>query len=246
MNKRLRCARRAGWAGLVLAAAALPALAQQAGGSLPKDRLSLSATASIEVSRDTLGVVFSTSKDGSNAAAVQLALKQALDAALAEARKIAKPGQVEVQTGNFSLYPRYGSKNGQTYINGWQGSAELLVEGKNIGAISELTGRIGTMSIARVGYSLSKEAREQQESAVVAQAIAQFKARAADYVKQFGFSAYDIGEVSVSTQDAGPMPMAAPALRMKAAGAVMDEALPVEAGKATVSVSVTGSVVMKR
>ena len=42
------------------------------------------------------------------------------------------------------------------------------------------------------------------------------------------------------------MPMAAPALRMKAAGASMDEALPVEAGKATVSVSVNGSVVMKR
>ena len=27
--------------------------------------------------------------------------------------------------------------------------------------------------------------------------------------KQFGFSAYDIGEVSVNTQDAAPMPMAA-------------------------------------
>ena len=63
---------------------------------------------------------------------------------------------------------------------------------------------------------------------------------------QFGFSAYDIGEVSVNTQDAAPMPMAAPALRMKAAAASMDEALPVEAGKATVAVSVNGSVVMKR
>ena len=243
MKKRLH---RAGLAGLILGAATLPALAQQTASPLPRDRLNLSATASVEVARDTLGVVFSTTKDGNNAAAVQLALKQALDAALAEAKKIAKPGQVEVQTGNFSMYPRYGSKNGQTYINGWQGSAELMVEGKNIGAISELTGRIGTMSIARVGYSLSKEAREQQESAVVAQAIAQFKARAAEYAKQFGFSAYEIGEVSVNTQDAAPMPMAAPALRMKAAGASMDEALPVEAGKATVSVSVNGSVVMKR
>lgn len=243
MKKRLH---RAGLAGLILGAATLPALAQQTASPLPRDRLNLSATASVEVARDTLGVVFSTSKDGSNAAAVQLALKQALDAALAEAKKIAKPGQVEVQTGNFSMYPRYGSKNGQTYINGWQGSAELMVEGKNISAISELTGRISTMSIARVGYSLSKEAREQQESAVVAQAIAQFKARAAEYAKQFGFSAYDIGEVSVNTQDAAPMPMAAPSLRMKAAGAVLDEALPVEAGKATVSVSVNGSVVMKR
>ena len=243
MKHRLQ---RAGLAGLILGAAALPAMAQQGASSLPRDRLTLAASASVEVSRDTLGVVFATSKDGTSAAAVQLALKQALDAALSEARKIAKPGQVEVQTGNFSLFPRYGTKNGQTVINGWQGTAELMVEGKNIPAISELTGRIGTMSIARVGYSLSKEAREAQEGAVVAQAIAQFKARAADYAKQFGFSGYDIGEVSVNTQDAAPMPMAAPVLRMKAAASSMDEALPVEAGKATVSVSVNGSVVMKR
>lgn len=243
MNKRLQ---RTAVVGLVIGSAALPALAQQTAGTLPRDRLNLTATASVEVARDTLGVVFSTSKDGANAAAVQLALKQALDAALVEARKIAKPGQVEVQTGNFSLYPRYATRNGQTVINGWQGSAELMVEGKNITAISELTGRIGTMSIARVGYSLSKEAREQQESAVVAMAIGQFKARAADYVKQFGFNSYDIGEVSVNTQDAAPVPMAAPVLRMKAAASSMDESLPVEAGKATVSVSVNGSVVMKR
>ena len=146
----------------------------------PLGVVSLSASATVEVTKDLLNVVLSTSKEGQDAATVQSQLKQALDAALAEARKAAKPGQIEVQTGNFSMYPRYGSKNGQTYINGWQGSAELMVEGKNIGAISELTGRIGTMSIARVGYSLSKEAREQQETAVVAQAIAQFKARAAE------------------------------------------------------------------
>ena len=56
-------------------------------------------------------------------AAVQSALKRALDAALAEARKAAKPGLVDVQTGNFSLFPRYGKNN---LINGWQGNAELL------------------------------------------------------------------------------------------------------------------------
>ena len=39
--------------------------------------------------------------------AVQAQLKQALDAALAEAKKAARPGQVDVQTGNFSLFPRY-------------------------------------------------------------------------------------------------------------------------------------------
>ncbi|MDC6169203.1 SIMPL domain-containing protein [Paucibacter sp. XJ19-41] len=209
-----------------------------------QNALNLSATASQEVSRDVLGVSFTTTKEGTDAAQVQSALKQALDAALAEARKIVKPGQVEVQTGNFALYPRYAPKTGQ--INGWQGTAELQVEGKDTAAIAQLSGRIATMSIARVGYSLSREAREKVEGEVVAQAIARYKLRAADYARQFGFSGYQIGEVSVNTADSGPMPMAAPSMmRMKAAG-MADEALPVEAGKATVSVSVNGVVVMTK
>lgn len=208
-----------------------------------KDALNLSATASQEVTRDTLAVVFSTTRDGSDAATVQRQLKQALDTALAEARKVAKPGEVEVQTGNFALYPRYAAKGG---INGWQGSAELLVQGKDTATIAQLTGRINTLNIARVGYSLSREAREKVEAEVVSQAISRYKARAADYARQFGFSGYQIGEVSVNTSEGGgPMPMAAPMMRMKAAAA-MDEALPVEAGKETVSVNVNGVVLMSK
>jgi predicted secreted protein len=223
--------------GSLLCAASIVAAAD----ALPRDRLNLTASASVEATRDVLGIAFSTSKEGVDATVVQAHLKQALDAALAEARKIAKPGQVEVQTGNFSLYPRYAPKGG---INGWQGSAELLVEGKDAAAIAQLTGRISSMSIARVGYSLSKEQREKVEGDVTAQAIANFKARAGDYAKQFGFNGYSIGEVTINSSDSGPMPMAAPPARFKAMAASADEALPVEAGKATVSVTVNGSVLM--
>ncbi|MCV2366954.1 SIMPL domain-containing protein [Roseateles oligotrophus] len=212
-----------------------------AADTMPRDRLNLTAGASVEVTRDVLGIAFSTTKEGGDAASVQAQLKQALDTALAEARKIAKPGQVEVQTGNFSLYPRYAPKGG---INGWQGTAELLVEGKDAAAIAQLTGRISSMSIARVGYSLSKDQREKVEAEVVVQAIARYKARAADYAKQFGYNGYSIGEVSVSSSEPGNMPMAAPQMRFKGMAASADEALPVEAGKATVSVTVSGSVLM--
>ncbi|MDT8999213.1 SIMPL domain-containing protein [Paucibacter sp. APW11] len=230
---------------LLLAASSLAAVASnaQADPAPRRDALNLSATAQIEVPRDTISLAFSTSKDGADATAVQNALKLALDAALAEAKKIAKPGQVEVQTGNFSIYPRY--KNGGNGIAGWQGTVELLVEGRDQLAISQLTGRINSMSIARVSFNLSREAREKHEAEVVAQAIARFKAKAGDYARQFGYGSYQIGEVSVNTQDAMPYAMAA-APRLKTAMAVQDEALPVEAGKATVSVNVTGVVVMTK
>jgi predicted secreted protein len=90
--------------------------------------LNLSTAATVEVTKDVLGLSFSVTREGVDAQAVQSALKQALDAALAEARKIAKPGAVEVQTGNFSLYPRYSNpvKGGQPTISGWHGSTELM------------------------------------------------------------------------------------------------------------------------
>ncbi len=230
--------------GAVALALSLPLLSVQAQAQAPRrDALNLSVSANQEVTRDVLSLVFSTTKEGADAGAVQAALKQALDAALAEARKAAKPGQVEVQTGNFSLYPRYAPKGGG--INGWAGSAELLVEGKDATAIAQLSGRISTLNIARVGWGLSREAREKVEADVAAQAISRFKARAADYSRQFGYGGYTIGEVSVATQDGGVMPMAAPAMRYKSA-ALVEEALPVEAGKATVSVTVSGVVQMSK
>ncbi|KQW44582.1 MULTISPECIES: SIMPL domain-containing protein [unclassified Roseateles] len=208
----------------------------------PRERLSLSASASAEVTRDLLGIAFSTTREGADAAAVQTALKQALDAALSEARKAAKPGLVDVQTGSFALTPRHDPKSGK--INGWQGSAELLVEGRDSAAIAQLAGRINTLSIARVGYSLSREAREKAESDISAQAIARYRAKAADYARQFGYGGYVVGEVNVSADEPAPRPMMMKAMRASVASA--DEALPTEAGKAVVTVDVNGSVQLTR
>jgi predicted secreted protein len=213
----------------------------------PSGVLNLSTSASVEVTKDVLGVAFSATRDGSDAQAVQAALKQALDAALAEARKVAKPGLVDVQTGNFSLYPRYGtpSKNGSPVITGWQGSAEMLVQGKDIAAIAQLTGRVQTMTIARVGYSLSKEAREKVEAEVTAQAIARWRAKAAQMSQLFGYSGYSVRDVNVATNEPGPMPMVAMA-RVKTLSMAADESLPTEAGKGEVSATVSGSAQMTR
>jgi predicted secreted protein len=208
----------------------------------PQNVVSLNASASVEVVKDWLGVTFSTTKEGTDAGAVQAQLKQALDAALAEARKAAKPGQLEVQTGGFQLYPRYGqaTPRGPAVINGWQGSTELVVQGRDAQAISQLTGRINTLSIARVGWSLSREAREKVEADVQAEAITRFRARAEAVSKQFGFAGYTLREVSVSSEGSGPVPQ--PMMRMQANMAAAAEALPVEAGKATVTATVSGSV----
>jgi predicted secreted protein len=202
--------------------------------------LGLSASASVEIAKDLLSITFSTSREGTDANAVQAQLKQALDAALAEAKKAAKPGQIDVQTGNFSLYPRYAQKGG---INGWQGSAELIVEGRDMTGIGQLAGRIATMTIGHVAYRLSREASEKVEGDVATEAIARYRVKAALYAKQFGYAGYTIREVNLSTNEPqdGPIRMPRAAVAMSSSS----EPLPIEPGKATVTATVNGTVQMK-
>lgn len=205
----------------------------------PQGVVSLTSSASAEVTRDLLSITFNTTKEGADAATVQMQLKTALDAALSEAKKAARPGEVDVQTGHFTLSPKYTSKGA---TSGWQGSAELIVEGRDMAAIGKLSGRITTLTIGRVGYNLSRELREKSEQDVSAQAIARYRAKAADVAKQFGFGGYTLREVNVSSneQQPGPRPMM---MQMRAAAApAPDDALPVEPGKGTVTVTVSGTV----
>ena len=235
-------------AAVSLAAASLSALAagspsEIANAFAPQGVVSLSSSASIEITKDLLNITFNTTREGNDAASVQSQLKQALDAALAEAKKVARPGQLEVQTGNFSLSPRYTNKG---VVSGWQGSAELIVEGRDMQAIGQLSGRITTLTINRVGYGLSRELREKSEGEVSAQAIARYRAKAADYARQFGYSGYAIREVNVASNEQSPMPRPMMMQARAAAAPAPDDALPVEPGKGTVTVSVNGTVQMTK
>lgn len=226
---------------LVLAGLAVAASAGADTLPPPSGVVNLQATATAEVTRDLMSVTFTTTREGTDANAVQAQLKQALDAALTEARRVAKPGLVDVRTGNFALYPRY-SKQG--LISGWHGTAELVVEGRDMPAIGQLAGKIGTMTVGRVNHELSRETREKSEADVTAQAIGRYRARAAEMAKQFGYAGYTLREVNVMSNEpppGGPVPM----MRAQMAKAE-DAALPAEAGKANVSVTVHGSIQLTR
>lgn len=208
----------------------------------PANVLQLSAEASAEVPQDLLAITLQVVREGSDAATVQSQLRQVLDAALVEARKAQRPGQLEVRSGAFSLYPRSAPKGG---IAGWHGQAELVLEGRDLPAISALAGRLAGLNVVRVGFGLSREARERVAAEVSAEAITKFRQRAAGYAQQFGFAGWSVREVSISGGDVGPsapVPMFRVARAMAAAPA--DESQPVEAGRATVSVTVSGSIQM--
>jgi predicted secreted protein len=207
----------------------------------PQNVLQLSATGTVEVQQDLLSLTLNTTREGTDAAAVQAQLKAALDAALAEARKNAQPGQLDVRTGNFSLYPRYSQAS---RITGWQGTAELVLEGRDFPRITQTAGRIQTMTLAGVGFGLSREQRAKVEGDAQTIAIERFKAKAGELAKGFGFGGWSLREVVVNASDQQPIPRPR-MMQMEAKAAAADAAVPVEAGKAVVTVVVSGSVQLR-
>jgi predicted secreted protein len=212
--------------------------------SAPHNRVALAATASVDVTLDTLTVVLRVQREGGEAAAVQGQVKQVLEQALAEARRQAAPGDLEVRTGGFNLSPRYGKAQ---KVVGWSGTADLIVEGRDVSRVAATVGRLTEMAVVETAYSLSRQRREQHESELLARAIQRFRAQASDVAQQFGMGGYTLGEVSVMAGEVdtgGRRPMMA----MKAMAAPMADAapLPTEAGKGTLSTTVQGTVVLTR
>jgi predicted secreted protein len=207
----------------------------------PENVVQLSASASVEVPQDLLSLQLGVTREGSDPGQIQAQLKSVLDQALAEAKRSAQPGAMDVRTGNFNVSPRYG-RDGR--ISGWQGTAELLLEGSDFARISQAAGRMQQMSVTGAGFRLSREKRQQAEREVQAEAVARFRARAAELAKAFGFNGYGLREVSVQSQDSGFVPRPR-MMAMEAKAASADAAVPVEAGKAAVTVNVSGSVQLR-
>ena len=223
----------------ISAVALISTAAVAAEPAAPTGVIALTAAASVDVTRDMLSITLVATRDGSDASAVQSFLKQALDAALADARTVARAGQIDARTGNFSLNPRYSTRN---TLSGWQGSAELVLEGRDLPGLSQLAGRIQSMNIARVSQSLSREQREKAEASAMTQAIGRYRAQAAEVTRQFGYASYAVRELNVSTGEAGPGPV--PMFAVRAMAVQADAPLPVEAGQTSVSVTVSGTVQM--
>ena len=224
------------WAGSALAQITLPYDATPV-----QNVAQLSASGTVEVQQDLLSMAMNTTLSGADANAVQAQLKQALDTALAQAKQSAVPGQMDVRTGNFSLYPRY-AKEGT--ISGWQGTAELVLEGRDFPRIATAAGKIQTLTLGNVSFALSREQRARVEGEAQALAIAQFKAKASEVAKNFGFTGYTLREVSINANDQGGAPRPR-MMTLQAKGDMAEAAVPVEAGKSAVVVTVSGSVQLK-
>lgn len=201
-------------------------------------RMTLQATASAEIPLDTVRITLAAETEAADQATASKELATTLAAAAKAAQGAAG---IASHTGNYGIWP---SRDQAGKINGWHGRGEIVLESKDFAAASELATRMNDkVAISGIVFVLSNEARRAQERKLLGQVAQAFRARALEAAKAFGFAGYRIEQLDLN--GAGgmpPVPRPMPMMRMAAKADEVDA--PLEGGNVTVSVSVSGTIVL--
>jgi predicted secreted protein len=203
--------------------------------------VTLEASATAEVPADTLTATLFTEEQGPDPGQLATRVNARIEEALAKAK--AEP-KVEARSGNYQTTPVYDRGN---QITGWRIRADIILESRDFKALGALAGQLQpTLKLWSMTFSLSRRAREAAEASLTNEALARFQEKARAVAKTLGFPGHSLGQISVRTE--GPV-QPVPMFRTAAAG--MAEGMPpppgpvpVEPGKGSVTVFVSGSVIL--
>lgn len=144
---------------------------------------------------------------------------------------------VKARSGDTSTWPVYG-KNDRTIV-GWRMRSELLLETRDMAALSELLGKLqNTLAIGEVTLLPAPETRKKAEDDATLDAIAAFQARARLIAKAINKS-HRIRQMSINTGDRPIYPMER---GLAMAQAAKPQPLPVAAGESLVTVNISGQI----
>ena len=195
----------------------------------------LTAEASRPAANDMVRATVFAEASGNNPAELARRVNQDI----AEGLKVikAKPG-ITVKSGRQSTFPVYGQNQ---KIDSWRIHSELILESRDVAAVSELLGQLQQMRLAVSGVNQlpTPETRRKVEDEATRDAIAAFRQRAAVVAEVLG-KPYVICHLSV--QQSGQMP---PMPMLRASRAMAAEAaapIPLEAGESLVTTTVSGQI----
>ncbi|HVO87475.1 MAG TPA: SIMPL domain-containing protein [Casimicrobiaceae bacterium] len=221
----------------ILLLLAWPAIAAAQWGPPPMNQVTLSANAMSEVPSDTVTAVLFVEEQGTDPAEVANRVTAKLQDGFAKAKADPK---VEAKSGGYQTYPVYSQQN---QITGWRTRAELIVESKDFKAMGVRIEELQrTLKLAQMSFSLSHEARDRVEAQLTTEALARFRDKAKVVATAMGFGGFDLGQISIQNDGgAPPVPIRSGLMLAQRAEAAP---VPVEGGKTTVTVTVSGSVVL--
>ena len=201
--------------------------------------VTLEAAATAEVPADTLTITMFSEEQGPDPTDLAGKVNARLEQALAKAKSEAK---VRAQSGSYQTYPLYDRAN---QITGWRIRAELLLESRDFGAVGALAGRLQpAMKVATMMFSLSRTARDKTEATLLSQALDAFQEKSRAVANGLGFPGFTLGQIAIRSDGPHVQPVAYRRAPMAVAADAAPAPVPIEGGNSTVTITVSGSVVL--
>lgn len=195
--------------------------------------IDLSAEAGRPAANDMVLATVYAEANGANPAELARRVNQEI----AEALKVIKGHPaISVKSGQQNSVPIYSQAR---KIEAWRMHAELILESRDIAAVSELLARLQQMKLAvsQVHQQPSPATRKQVEDESTRDAIRAFQNRADVVASVFG-KPYRIKQLSIQQNGSmAPMPMLRGGRMAMAA-----DAAPIEAGESLISTTVSGQI----
>jgi len=202
-------------------------------------QLNLQASASMELSQDTVLITLSTEINADK----QADASAQLNSVLAEAvRRTEGVPNIHVQTSGYSVWPVTNSKG---KIQSWLARGEVILTSKDFAAASALASKLADkVGISQISFAISREALDAAESALLKDAARAFSDRAQAAALAFGHQSYQVQRLELTGGGPGmsfPRPMMTKG-SMSSASGYADA--PLQSGEVTVTLSVSGTIVL--
>ena len=202
--------------------------------------LNLDAQSKALIANDEMQVTFAMEREGTDLGAMNQAVLQALNAAIADAKKV---DGVKAKMGSVYTNPNW---TPQGKPNGYRVRGEVSLISQNFSAISTLAGQLSQkLQLAGVNFRLSDETKTNAERQLIRSAAAAFRAKAQDAATALGFKGFDIKDLNLG--NSGNVIIRPQMMTKNARSFDSASAAPVssEGGESEVTVTFSGTVNLK-
>ncbi|MCP2041591.1 putative secreted protein [Neisseria sp. HSC-16F19] len=190
--------------------------------------VSLDVAASREITRDQMVLLLNIEAEGQERQPVADAASRKINAVVQAA---ARHKDFNTLLQSRSTHPRYDYVNGRRVDKGWQDTAVIRIQSKNMAALNAFAAQMQPYAaIGNIHYGVSAEAFKTHEAELTREAIRQFHARAQEVSRQLGGRGYKLVQLNIGNgRGGGQMPVVMMAADAMAKSAVVQESAPGEA-----------------
>lgn len=201
--------------------------------------VSFTVSADEEVDQDFITITFQAAESGTDPNKIQTELAKKLKLALDVVRPKKVDGEVNVRNGSFQIRPSYDKKGA---INGYYGAVQMVVSGTDTKTVAGFTGEISSMTILDTQHSVSPALRKATEEKLSLAAIALWREKGESYAQAFGSSTYLLVNADVRVDSGNHYPRSHGMRVMAASASMGGGAMEEEAGKETLTATVSGNI----